>query len=704
MKHTLPLTLFLLFAFLSSSASAGEGHVTIHGEQILYNGQPIKIVGLRCSNALINDDTTDDLIASLDTYRSYGVNTVSVFLMGSRFGDVQGYRPDGSLDPAHRERFERILRATDQRGMITIVGCLYWSVSKAKEDLGDWTQADADRAIANTARWLAEEGFAHVILDPDNEGMAVRDKDWSVESMIRAAKEANPSLVVANNTRQQPSNEDLNMHFGEKEEGKPWFDSESTPKNAPGGYWGKFSKENYNTDNTFYNYSRIGRYTEEMKEDQFRQTREGMEQHNGIVLASTWLQCSPKADIGGPFASPGGRSELGDAWNEDIDRLHPDAGLLWWFEFVQQHYGPSVDERTKQLAEANRILEATEGYTGFLAAEKELLSNHDAEYQAARDAYLLANYVENRLDQNPRKSLPTFMQAVGDRLPRGEARQQFNDSAWNAGMMLLEDHPSFDVPLDGIEVEKGIVFARNPELELELDLFLPKNRDSKPIPCIVCIHGGGWRVHRRAWFNGHAAYFASKGYAAVSIDYRMFPAIESPLPCIEDCKAAVRWIRANAEKYGIDPNRIGAVGGSAGAHLTAMLATTADMPELEGKGGNADQPSAIQAGVGYATPVYRLTEENIKEYQTRWGFNAEPKLLSPHANVDENDAPLLLIHGENDGLVPIDNALDMHAKYQAAGADSELITLPDKGHVFYTCEEAAEWALKFFQSRFEDKP
>ncbi|NLS94599.1 MAG: hypothetical protein GXX96_20785 [Planctomycetaceae bacterium] len=337
---------FLTLACGSVTTRAGDTHLTVKGDQILLNNHPTKLVGLRCSNALVSDAATGDLIAALDVYRAYGVNTVSVFLMGSRFGDVKGYLPDGSLNPVYRDRLERILRATDERGMATIVGCLYWSTSKAKEDLSAWTQADADKAVANTARWLREKGFRHVILDPDNEGMAVRAEGWSVESFIRAARTAYPDLVVANNTKQNPPNEDINMHFGKPETGKPWLDSEATPDHTPGSYWGRFSKQTHQTNPQFYNYSRIGRYTAEMKADQLKQTRDELERFNGYVFAGTWLQCGTAERVGGPFTNPGGRSMLGSgdeedaAWNTDIDTIHPDAGILWWLEFIKESYGP----------------------------------------------------------------------------------------------------------------------------------------------------------------------------------------------------------------------------------------------------------------------------------------------------------------------------------------------------------------------------
>ena len=325
---------------LASPADANQ--VTVRGEEILHNGKPVKLIGLRRSNALISEKTTSDLIGALDQYQSYGLNTVSAFVMGSRFGDVKGYLPDGSMSPVYRDRLERILKETQSRNMIVIVGCLYWGTSKAKEDLSGWTQEDANRAVANTARWLGEKAFTHVILDPDNEGMAVRQMKWQTEPTIRAAKDANPALLVANNTRKRSSSEDLNMHFGPKKEGKPWLDSESTPKRVPlSGYWSAFSKQAHMADKTFWNYSRIGRYTEEMKQSQFEITRDLLANHSVIVFASTWLQCPPNEGVNGPFAHPGGSSKIGSGedrsapWNTNIDTPHPDAGIRWWLEFVR---------------------------------------------------------------------------------------------------------------------------------------------------------------------------------------------------------------------------------------------------------------------------------------------------------------------------------------------------------------------------------
>lgn len=303
-----------------TDAAPTGNRVSVEGDQILFNARPIKIIGLRCSNALMSDETTRQLIDNLDTFKSFGVNTVSVFFMGSRFGDVKGYRPDASLDPVYAARMGEIIEAADRRRMIVLVGCLYWSTSRAKEDLDQWTQEDANRAVANTVSWLKEHNYRNVFVDVDNEGMAHRARGWSIAAMIDAAHAVDPQMVVAYNDRDPPpDNADILVHHSPKAERKPWVQSEGTPKNAPGGYWGSYSKKE-----GLYNYINIGIYTEAMKEQQCRQTDIDIEQYNGHMLASTWLQCVPPH---GPQQVPGGSGSSDD------------PGVRWWLEHVKAKYG-----------------------------------------------------------------------------------------------------------------------------------------------------------------------------------------------------------------------------------------------------------------------------------------------------------------------------------------------------------------------------
>ena len=330
----------LVLALASTSVAEAGGYVfSVQGEQLLLNNQPMKILGLRCSNALISDQTSQELIDQLPNYRDHGINAVSVFFMGSRFGDVKGYRPDATLDPVYAARMGRIIEAADELGMVVVVGCLYWGDSKAKAELEHWEQEDADRAIANTVTWLKEHDYRNVFVDADNEGMANEAKGWNIGELIDAGHAVDRSIMIAYNDKATPpANADLYVHFSPKVPGKPWLDTEATV-NAPGGYWGKYSKEtSQKQKGTFRNYSRIGRYTPEMKAAQIKRTKKEVTEDNGHMLASTWLQCAPWNGVGGPFASAGGHSKIEDV-DADIDTLHPDAGIAWWFDFTKATYG-----------------------------------------------------------------------------------------------------------------------------------------------------------------------------------------------------------------------------------------------------------------------------------------------------------------------------------------------------------------------------
>ena len=309
---------------------------SVDGAKLTFNGKPFKVIGLRLSNGLISDDKTQELIDNLDTFKAYGVNTVSVFFMGSRFGDVKGYLADASLDPSYAARMARIIEAADSRGMIVLVGCLYWSTSTAKAALGAWKQADANKAVENTVRWLSDNNHRNVFVDVDNEGMANAATGWSIAQLIDAAHAVDPSIMVGyNDTAAPPANADLYMHFSPKVAGKPWIQSEGDGGN---GYWGSYSKQSHEADSAFYNYSRIGRYTPSMKQKQIADAERDIANHNGYMMASTWLQCSDDEGVAGPFMTPGGHSNITDV-DQDIAVLHPDAGVKWWLEAMQAKYG-----------------------------------------------------------------------------------------------------------------------------------------------------------------------------------------------------------------------------------------------------------------------------------------------------------------------------------------------------------------------------
>jgi acetyl esterase/lipase len=245
-----------------------------------------------------------------------------------------------------------------------------------------------------------------------------------------------------------------------------------------------------------------------------------------------------------------------------------------------------------------------------------------------------------------------------------------------------------------VKVERDIVYARYGEREVKLDLYLPKQPASAKIPCIVVVHGGGWRSGDKNRFAHIAGKLAEEGFAAACIGYRLIPEVEFPAPVV-DCKAAVRWVRANAAKHGLDPDRIGAIGGSAGGHLVAMLGTSDAVAKLEGEGGNAGVSSRVHAVVAMATPA------DMTQGRVGGTLGAElARLISPVTHVSSKSAPVLLLHGTKDTLVAMAQSELLLEKYRQAGAKAELVKIENGAHAFWNLtqfDQTMVLAVKFFR-------
>ena len=252
--------------------------------------------------------------------------------------------------------------------------------------------------------------------------------------------------------------------------------------------------------------------------------------------------------------------------------------------------------------------------------------------------------------------------------------------------------PAVAPPDDGpaLREESGLVFGKGGDADLKLDLAMPADGDG-PFPAVVCIHGGGWVGGDRTQMSQTIRALARRGYVAVSPDYRLAPQANFPAP-VEDCKAAVRWLRANAVKYKIDPNHIGAVGFASGGHLACMLGVTDKDDGLEGTGGNADQSSRVQAVVSFFGPTDLAAKDWGKDVAARnliplLGGTAEDRpeayrKASPLTYAGKTSAPLLLIHGAEDKMVPVDQSRKLYAMIAAAGGSATLIVVEGEGHGF----------------------
>ncbi len=255
-----------------------------------------------------------------------------------------------------------------------------------------------------------------------------------------------------------------------------------------------------------------------------------------------------------------------------------------------------------------------------------------------------------------------------------------------AVLFALQQGPK---PPDDVFFEKDVVYGKGAGEELKLNLSRPKS-PAGPAPCVVLIHGGGWAAGSKEGHNAQTWDFVKRGYVSATVGYRFAP--KHPFPAqVEDVKCAVRFLRVNAEKYGLDPARIGAVGFSAGAHLSMMLGVMGKEDGLEGEGGHADQPSQVNAVASYFGPTDFVTAEypeaSRKIVVAFLGGSREERpeayrKASPVSYVSKGDAPTLVIQGTKDPLVPHTQATAMGDALTAAGVPGRVELILGAGHSF----------------------
>lgn len=223
----------------------------------------------------------------------------------------------------------------------------------------------------------------------------------------------------------------------------------------------------------------------------------------------------------------------------------------------------------------------------------------------------------------------------------------------------------------------------------KLNLFLPASESPRPL--VVWVHGGGWESGDKNDYC-HAQWLVEHGYAVASLNYRLSKHAIYPAQ-LEDCKAAIRFLRAHASEYGINPNRIGVWGASAGGHLASLLGTTGDIPDFD-TGANLDQPSNVQCVVDwfgptdflhYGEPPTRpLDRANSGSARLIGGSAAanpeKARRASPFYFVKKDAAPFLIMHGDKDDLVPLQQSQIFEAALKKSGVECTLTVLPGGGH------------------------
>lgn len=258
---------------------------------------------------------------------------------------------------------------------------------------------------------------------------------------------------------------------------------------------------------------------------------------------------------------------------------------------------------------------------------------------------------------------------------------------------------SFLGSMIAVEVVENLEYAKVGEKSLLLDVYPTTPVEGEKSPCAIWIHGGGWYSGSKR--SPSILPLVTKGYVVVSINYRLTR--EAPFPAqIYDCKAAVRWVRANAATYDIDPDRIAVVGFSAGGHLAALIGTSGDVAELEGTEGTLGVSSQVQAVVdGYGPSDFEtmwpiiLSNPSVAEPgglnnvdAVKALFKSKSKkeiislaeLASPVNYIEAGLPPFYIFHGSEDATVPVQQSQELNDLLKAQGNDVTLDIIQGQGH------------------------
>ncbi|MBL4883030.1 MAG: alpha/beta hydrolase fold domain-containing protein [Planctomycetaceae bacterium] len=269
---------------------------------------------------------------------------------------------------------------------------------------------------------------------------------------------------------------------------------------------------------------------------------------------------------------------------------------------------------------------------------------------------------------------------------------------------------------EGVEVSRDVFYVKDGHARQTLDVYVPAQTDAK-LPVVVWIHGGAWRAGDKR--NCPALYLLKHGYVVASINYRLSQHAVFPAQ-IQDCKAAIRFLKSNADRFQIDPKKVGVWGSSAGGHLVALLGTSGGVVELELPGAEKSEfDSTVQAVCDYFGPTdfTQMNEQTtIKgpidhdavdspESQLIGGAVQKNKekaeAASPLSYVSKNDPPFLIVHGDRDPLVPLPQSEILQKKLKATGVNSELIIIPGGGHGPFKSPERLEQVQRFFDKHLK---
>jgi acetyl esterase/lipase len=260
---------------------------------------------------------------------------------------------------------------------------------------------------------------------------------------------------------------------------------------------------------------------------------------------------------------------------------------------------------------------------------------------------------------------------------------------------------------ENFSVQRNRPYAESSGKPLRADVYTP--RGAGPFPGVLVVHGGAWVVGDKAHMRHVCERLAQGGYVAVAINYRLAPLFPFPAQ-IEDCKAAVRWMRTQAKELNIDPERIGGFGYSAGGHLVALLGTTDAADGLEGAAAPDAPSTRLQCVVAGGAPCEfrQLPKDSLRLLHWFGGTPGDKPdlyaLASPARFVSKDDPPVFFFHGAEDKLVPVTGLAQMERLLTDVGVPVRLYVIPGAGHVDAMFNERAmETAVKFLDEHLQQR-
>jgi acetyl esterase/lipase len=288
--------------------------------------------------------------------------------------------------------------------------------------------------------------------------------------------------------------------------------------------------------------------------------------------------------------------------------------------------------------------------------------------------------------------------------PRGFPSYTFIKFAYLLKFIKLVDLQP-EVPSSLVEI-KNLEYKKAGEKSLQLDIYHLKKM-SQPAPVLIFVHGGGWRTGKRSDYLPYLIDFAEKGYVTATISYRLQKKAKFPA-AIQDVKCAIKWIRAHAQDYFIDPNKIAIIGGSAGGHLSLMVAYASEKNYFDGECEYDSVSSRIQAVVDLYGPVDLTTKYAAARYETKDFLGNEyghaPELYekaSPINYISKDDPPTLIFQGTIDELVPVSQSDSLIVRLENVGVKHEYHRLKGWPHTMDAVTSVNIYCQHYMDAFFE---